>query len=161
MCGLVEQLKNGLPEGTIVKRCSKEGCKVPLKNAPSPHLVMDLDHPYFDLKDKTHCDFLFISCDCNGGDNWVMPLELKRGSPDATEMVSQLQAGSGVAEARIPDEHKTHSFRLGAYRRSFAYNTKRQAQKGSNLVSEEEIRNQTHPMRDSPENRSSVSTKSL
>ena len=115
MCGLVEQLKNGLPEGTIVKRCSKEGCKVPLKNAPSPHLLMDLDHPYFDLKDKTHCDFLFISCDCNGGDNWAMPLELKRGSPDATEMVSQLQAGSGVAEARIPDEHKTHFLPVGAY----------------------------------------------
>ncbi len=115
MCGLVEQLKNGLPEGTIVKRCSKEGCKVPLKNAPSPHLVMDLDHPYFDLKDKTHCDFLFISCDCNGGDNWVMPLELKRGSPDATEMVSQLQAGSVFVQAWIPEKHKAQFLPVGAF----------------------------------------------
>ena len=115
MCGLVEQLKDELPEGTIVKRCSAEGCNVSLKDAPSPHLVMDLDHDFFGLKDKTHCDFLFISCECSGGANWVVPLELKRGSPDATEMVSQLQAGSGVAQARIPDEHKTHFLPVGAY----------------------------------------------
>ncbi len=115
MCGVVEQLKNELPEGTTVKRCSAEGCNVPLKHAPTPHLVMDLDHPFFGLKDKVHCDFLFISWDCNGGDNWVVPLELKRGSPNATEMVSQLQAGSGVAQARIPDEHNTHFLPVGAF----------------------------------------------
>ena len=115
MCGLFERLKNELPEGTIVKRCSKEGCNVPLKNAPSPHLVMDLDHPYFDLKDKTHCDFLFISCGSSGGANWVVPLELKRGSPDATEMATQLQAGSSVAHARIPEKHKAQFLPVGAY----------------------------------------------
>ena len=115
MCGLFERLKDGLPGATTVKRCSAEGCKVSLKNAPTPHLVLDLDHPFFGLEDKVHCDFLFVSCDCNGGDNWVVPLELKRGSPDATEMVSQLQAGSGVAEARTPEDHKTHFLPIGAY----------------------------------------------
>ncbi len=115
MCGLVERLKNELPEGTIVKRCSKEACNVPLKNAPSPHLVIDLDHSYFGLKDEIHFDFLFISCDCNGGANWVVPLELKRGSPDATEMVSQLQAGSGVAQARIPEKHRAQFLPVGAF----------------------------------------------
>lgn len=115
MCGVVERLKDELPDGTIVKRCSAEGCTVPLKNAPTPHLVVDLDHPFFRLKDKVHCDFLFISWDCNGGDNWVVPLELKSGSPDAKEMVSQLQAGSSVAQAGIPVEHKTHFLPVGAY----------------------------------------------
>ncbi len=115
MCAIVERLKNELPEGTIVKRCSKEGCNVSLKNAPSPHLVMNLDHSYFCLKDKIHCDFLFISCGSSGGANWVVPLELKRGSPDATEMVSQLQAGSGVAQARIPEKHKAQFLPVGAF----------------------------------------------
>ena len=115
MCGVVDRLKDGLPEGAIVNRCSAEGCAVPLKDAPAPHLVMDLDHPYFRLKDKIHCDFLFISCDSNGGDNWVVPLELKRGGPDATEVVLQLQAGSGIAQALIPDEHKTQFLPIGAY----------------------------------------------
>ena len=115
MCGVVERLKDGLPEGAIAKRCSADGCNVPLKDAPSPHLVLDLDHPCFGLKDNIHCDFLFISCDCIGGDNWVVPLELKRGSPDATEMVSQLQAGSGIAQARIPEDHMTQFRPVGAF----------------------------------------------
>ena len=115
MCGVVERLKDELPVGATVKRCSAEGCNVPLKNAPTPNLVMDLDHPFFGLKDKVHCDFLFIGWDCNGGANWAVPLELKRGSPDATELVSQLQAGSEVARAKIPDEHKTHFLPIGAY----------------------------------------------
>lgn len=115
MCGVVERLKDELPNNTIVKKCSAEGCTVPLQNAPTPHLVLDLDHPFFELKDKIHCDFLFISWDCNGGDNWVVPLELKRGGPDATEIVSQLQAGSAVAQARISDEHNTHFLPVGAY----------------------------------------------
>lgn len=115
MCSLFERLKDELPEGANVKRCSAEGCTVPLKNAPTPHLVMDLDHPLFGLKHRIHCDFLFISWDCNGGSNWVVPLELKRGSPDSTEMVSQLQAGSGVAQARISEEHRTRFLPVGAY----------------------------------------------
>lgn len=115
MCSLFELLKDKLPDDSIVKRCSAEGCSVPLKDAPMPNLVMDLDHPFFGLKDKIHCDYLFISCGSNGADNWVVPLELKRGSPDAAEMVSQLQAGSSIAQARIPDEHKTHFLAIGAY----------------------------------------------
>ena len=115
MCGVVERLKDELPDSTIVKRCSAEGCTVPLRNAPTTHLVLDLDHPFFGLQDKVHCDFLFMSSECNGGDNWVVPLELKRGSPDVTEIVSQLQAGSGIAQALIPDEHMTHFLPIGAF----------------------------------------------
>ncbi len=115
MCGVVERLRDELPEGTTVKRCSAKGCNVPLKDAPSPHLVLDLDHPFFRLKDKIHCDFLYISCGGNGGDNWVVPLELKRGSPDATELVSQLQAGSNFAQAWIPEDHKTQFRPVGAF----------------------------------------------
>ncbi len=115
MCRVVDRLKDGLPEGAIVKRCSAEGCAVPLKDAPAPHLIMDLDHPFFRLKDKIHCDFLFISCDCNVGYNWVVPLELKGGSPDATEMVSQLMAGSNFAQAWIPEDHKIQFRPVGVF----------------------------------------------
>ena len=115
MCRLFEQLKDEFPDGTIVKRCSSEGCTVPLNDAPTPHLVLDLDHPFFGLMNTIHCDFLFIGCDCKGGDSWIVPLELKRGSPDATEMVLQLQAGSNVAQARIPDEHSTQFLPVGVY----------------------------------------------
>lgn len=115
MCGVVERLEVGLPEGAIVKRCSAEGCNVPLKDAPKPHLVMDLDHDYFDLKDEIHCDFLFVSCECNGGTDWVVPLELKGGELDATEIKTQLQAGSNFAQALIPEDHKSRFRPVGVY----------------------------------------------
>ena len=115
MCVLMERLKDEIPKRAIVKRCAKEGCEVSLKNAPSPHLVIDVDHPFFGLENESHCDFLFISCDCAGGANWVVPLELKRGSPNATEMVEQLQAGSVFAQAQIPAKYKTQFLPVGVY----------------------------------------------
>ena len=115
MCALMERLKDEIPKRVVVKNCVKDGCKVSLKNAPSPHLVIDVDDPSFGLENESHCDFLFISCDCANGANWVVPLELKRGSPDATEMVEQLQAGSGFAQVRIPAKHKTQFLPVGVY----------------------------------------------
>ena len=115
MCALMKRLKDEIPEGAIVNRCEEEGCRVPLNNAPSPHLVIDVDHSSFGLDDDIHCDFLFIGCDGPRGDNWVVPLELKRGSPDATKMVEQLQAGSGFVQARIPVELGTQFLPVGVY----------------------------------------------
>ena len=115
MCALMERLKDEIPQRAIVNRCAKEGCEVPLRNAPSPHLVINMDDPSFRLGNESHCDFLFVSCDYTGGANWVVPLELKRGCPSATEMVNQLQAGSGFAQDRIPAKHKTRFLPVGVY----------------------------------------------
>ena len=115
MCALMERLKDEISKRAIVNRCAKEGCEVSLRNAPSPHLVIDVDDPSFGLENKSHCDFLFISCDCASGANWVVPLELKRGSPNATAMVNQLQAGAGFAQDRIPAKHKTRFLPIGVY----------------------------------------------
>ena len=115
MCDLMERLKGEIPKRAIVNKCAKEGCEVSLRNAPSPHLVINVDAPFFGLENESHCDFLFISCDCAGEDNWGVPLELKRGSPNATEMINQLKAGSGFAQDRIPAKHKTRFLPVGVY----------------------------------------------
>ena len=115
MCALMERLKNELPKGAIVKKCEEKGCKVPLPNAPSSHLVINVNHPFFGLEDKTHCDFLFISCDCACGTSWVVPLELKGGSLDASDMIGQLKAGSNFAQAWIPAKYKTQFLPVGVY----------------------------------------------
>ena len=117
MCDLMERLKGEIPKRAIVNKCAKEGCEVSLRNAPSPHLVINVDDPFFGLENESHCDFLFISCACAGEDNWVVPLELKRGSPNATEMTNQLQAGAGFAQVRIPAKHKTQFRPVGVYGR--------------------------------------------
>ena len=82
---------------------------------PSPHLIIDMDHSSFGLENEIRCDFLFLSCDCAHGANWVAPLELKRGSPNATEMVEQLQAGSRFAQDRVHAEYKARFLPVGVY----------------------------------------------
>lgn len=109
---LLKSMKKGVPERAIVSKCAKQGCRVVLKDVPFSHIIMDLDHSFFGLVDKPHCDFVFIG---SGEPNWAVPLELKRGSPDATEMTRQLQAGSDFVQDRIPATLKMRFRPIGAY----------------------------------------------
>ncbi len=109
---LLELIKKGVPERAIVSKCAKQGCRVVLKNVPFHHIILDLDHSFFGLVDKPHSDFVFIS---SGEPNWAVPLELKKGSLDATEMTRQLQAGSDFVQSRIPAAHQLRFRPIGAY----------------------------------------------
>ncbi len=82
---------------------SKDGCTVPLTDAPKQRLIVDLDKPESPLnQNQTRCDYLFFA-NGNGADCWFAPLELKRGSLPASEVVRQLQAGATVAEQLVAD----------------------------------------------------------
>ena len=72
---------------------------MPLKNAPEPSILIDMDHPRAPVgQNESRCDYIFI-----GGSNSVLlvPLELKRGKPNASETVRQLQAGADIADTQI------------------------------------------------------------
>ncbi|MCY4531180.1 MAG: hypothetical protein OXC84_02425 [Gammaproteobacteria bacterium] len=82
---------------------SKDGCTVPLTNAPKQRLIVDLDKPESPLnKNHTRCDYLFFA-NGKGAVCWFVPLELKRGSLPAKKIVQQLQAGATVAEQLVAD----------------------------------------------------------
>ena len=84
---------------------NKSGCKVSMKGAPSPRLIVDFDKPGSPLQDQTRCDYLFVAED-DEGPGWVAPLELKHGRLRADEVVRQLQAGACAAEGFVPsDKH--------------------------------------------------------
>ena len=72
---------------------------MPLKNAPEPSILIDMDSPQAPVgQNKSRCDYIFI-----GGSSSVLlvPLELKRGKPNASETVRQLQAGADIADSQI------------------------------------------------------------
>ncbi len=99
MANLVSQIREKISDKCFAKRCRKEGCSVPLNNAPEPSILIDMDRPQAPVRqNETRCDYIFI-----GGSNSVLlvPLELKRGKPNASETVRQLQAGADIANARI------------------------------------------------------------
>ena len=79
------------------------GCKVSLKDAPQPRLVISFDVPGSPPgQNQKCCDYLFVA-EVSGKPSWVVPLELKGGGrPDISETVQQLQAGARAAESLVP-----------------------------------------------------------
>lgn len=99
MADLVSQISRKLSDKCLTNRCSKEGCSVPLNQAPAPFILIDMDSPQAPVdQNKRRCDYIFI-----GGSSsiWLVPMELKKGRPQASEAKGQLQAGANVADAHI------------------------------------------------------------
>ena len=103
MTGLVENVRDTLDQRCLVNGgLKKRGCKVSIKGAPSPRVIVDFDKPGSPLgSHQPRCDYLFVAEDAEGL-GWVAPLELKRGRLHADEVVRQLQAGACAAEEFVP-----------------------------------------------------------
>lgn len=80
MTTLVKRVRRALDSRCQINHgVRKDGCKIPMKNMPDPHLIIDFDKPGSPLaQDETRCDFLVIANSHHDFD-WVVPLELKRG----------------------------------------------------------------------------------
>lgn len=103
MTGLVEDVREKLaPECLVSGRLKKMGCAVSLKNAPKTRAIIDFDKPGSPLgPDESRCDYLFVA-EGDGGPGWVAPLEVKKGSLKAGEVLRQLRAGASAAEKLVP-----------------------------------------------------------
>lgn len=71
---------------------TKEGCQISMANIPSERVVLDVDIAYpTDTSQTNQCDFILFQIDgvkkCIIG----VPMELKRGGFDASDVVKQLQ----------------------------------------------------------------------
>ena len=100
MANLVRRIRENLPDECFATgRLRKEGCSVSLKDAPAPFVMIDMDKPQAPVgQNETKCDYIFIG---GSGNVLLVPLELKRGKLDASDIVRQLQAGANIAAARI------------------------------------------------------------
>ena len=100
MADLVERIRKNLPDECLAKgRLRKEGCTVSLKDAPRPSIAIDMDKPQAPVgQNEAKCDYIFIG---GSGNVFLVPLELKRGKLDASNVVRQLQAGANIADDRI------------------------------------------------------------
>ena len=120
MSSLANAVRAGVSEECLTTRCQKEGCKVSLPrigrfpDRQRPYVVIDMDHSESPAsQDGQRCDFLFIG-NCKSQD-WVVPLELKRGQPTVSEIVPQLQAGASIAEGIVPNDAELKFRPVAAY----------------------------------------------
>ena len=103
MTNLVSVVRANVPASCCVDRCQGQGCSVSLEDAPTPFVLINMDCPDIQIEDASkRCDYLFIGESDTGGPGWVAVLELKKGKPNVSEIVPQLQAGARYAEKIIP-----------------------------------------------------------
>ena len=98
MTELRSYFRESIPASCCVKRCNKAGCKVDMRQAPFPFILIDMDCDLLEIdRQSDHCDFLFVSQGDGDTPGWVAALELK-GRPESSKIVEQLQAGAQFAE---------------------------------------------------------------
>lgn len=107
MTGLVETARTKIDNKCLeLGKCEKDGCGVSLKGVPKSRLVIDFDKQGSPLgEDQSRCDYLFV-VDAGDKGGWIVPLELKSGKYDASNVVKQLEAGTRVAENIVSREKK-------------------------------------------------------
>ena len=103
MTNLVRRIRENLPDECFATgRLRKKGCSVSLRDAPVPSITIDMDKPQAPGgQSDTRCDYIFIG---GSDDVLLIPLELKKGELDASDIVKQLQAGADIAATRIIPE---------------------------------------------------------
>ena len=116
MTNLVEIVRARVCGKCIAKRCKKGDCRVSLKDVPKQHLIIDFDKPGSPLgKAEKRCDYLFVASESTDR-NWLVPLELKKSSVDAKEVVKQLKAGADIAKKFVPSNIKVNFRPVVAHR---------------------------------------------
>ena len=114
MNNLSNAVRAKVSEEFLTTKCQKPGCKVSLPNSLRPFILIDMDHSDSPAPGGSkRCDFLFIGEYRN--QDWVVPLELKRGKANASEIVPQLQAGASIAEGIVPDRASVKFQPVAAY----------------------------------------------
>ena len=103
MNGVLAHVRERIEESCIHDgTLKKNGCKVIREGIPEPDIVIDFDKegaPVDSTGDPgqaRRCDYPIIAEE-EGGDNWVVLLESKRGDPSGTDEGKQLQAGALAA----------------------------------------------------------------
>ena len=90
MTGTIASIRSRLGAKCIVKQCRKDGCSVSLAGTPQQRLIVDFDKPGSPIGPAApRCDYLFLA-DPSCRDLWVAPVELKKGTVDASKAIKQL-----------------------------------------------------------------------
>ena len=102
---LTQAVRSAISQACITRRCREEGCSLSLSGTSQQAFAIDMNHDDAPIdQNQTHCDFLFVGSRDRETEEWVVPIELKRGAIGADEARDQLQAGADAAECLVPNE---------------------------------------------------------
>ena len=103
MKAVLDGIRAGIGAENCCETCSRDRCRVSLKDVPRERIVVDADKAFeaHGCRGK-RCDFiLFVPG--GGGKLFVAPIELKSGRVDVSGALEQLQEGATFAESFVPE----------------------------------------------------------
>ena len=85
-------------------RCRNGGCVLLLPAVPQPSVLIDLEHDSAAqiVRNRSHCDYLFVGGNDPTRGPWVVPVELTTGRKRASEFLAQLRGGAAIADVLLP-----------------------------------------------------------
>ena len=100
MSGFLNGIRGKVPQGCQADRCKKKGCSLTMKGLQSKPLIVDMDCDELPIsKNQSKCDYILFSDE--RGHRWMIPIEMKRGDVDLSEIKKQLQAGTDFAAREL------------------------------------------------------------
>lgn len=99
---LAEFINQVVDNRCTTRRCSQGSCSVVMpKRRHQDWALIDMDSPNAPIgQHARRCDYIFFGR-IEDEEEWVIPIELKEGSADISEVSPQLQAGSDVANSML------------------------------------------------------------
>ena len=107
MSKVLAEIRAHVGDGSLSDSCRRNGCRVFMQDAPSPRVLVDADlaFPAHEMEGK-RCDFVLFFTGTNKDTLFAVPMELKRGGVDASEVSAQLQRGADFAHRFSPQGFK-------------------------------------------------------
>ena len=96
----MRRVSKKIPQECQANSCSKKGCSLTLSGIGRTRVIVDMDCKQLELNEHcSRCDYVFVGYHREA--DWVAPVELKRGSVEASEVITQVQAGATFAERNL------------------------------------------------------------
>ena len=89
--------------------CRRDGCRVSMEDVPSRRVVVDADRafPAHKMEEDKKCDYVLFFIGTGRDKLFAIPIELKGGGVDASEVFEQLQRGAEFADRFAPRAFRT------------------------------------------------------
>ena len=92
---VLDAIRSQVGAENLSESCGRAGCWVSMEDVPSPRVVVDADRafPSHGMESK-RCDYVLFYMDVSKGALFAVPMELKSGTVDASQVSEQLQRGA-------------------------------------------------------------------
>ena len=106
----------------------RDGCRVSMEDVPSRRVVADVDRafPAHRMEGK-RCDYVLFFISAAKNTLFAVPMELKSGGVDASEVSAQLQRGAEFAERFAPSPSGPSATRCCSMVRAFTRSNARRS----------------------------------